>query len=246
MTQMQYTNFCCSPAQEVQFKRLLRSLVKLQRSSHSMVHVSSSPVWGVTYLELELTSCVRLELVNDPEQSRRTTSCSLCRHLGNNHRILRRGWVTSHWPASSGISSLLYLLPTVRTAVSNSWDNHNSHVPVPHPPTHPRLGSVTPTVEQHPQVQQDACGLKCSHQCCSPVQQLNSAPAHCVQSDLLVTFISHSEAQQSFLLMKYSCVPGEISASARLCKRLQPAKRSFGSLFALSHLWVPGFHIRQC
>lgn len=176
-----------------------------------------------------------------------TTAHGLCRHLGYNHRILRRGWVTSNRCVSSGISSLLYLLPRMRTTVSNSWSNHHANFPVPRPPTHPPLlGPLTPTVEQPPQVRQDACGSKCSHQCCSPVQQLNSAPAHSVQSDLLVTFIPHSEVQQSFLLMKYSCLPGEISASARLCKRLQQAKRSFGSLFALSHLWVPGFHICQC
>lgn len=132
--QIEYTNICCSPVQEVQLKRLLfTGKTTAERSPH----LRWPCVRCDSHLSLELTSPVCLELVDDPQYSRMATARGLCRHLGNNHRILSRGWITSHWCVSSGISSLLYLLLRVRTTVSNSWSNHSSHVPVPHPPTHP-------------------------------------------------------------------------------------------------------------
>lgn len=119
--------------QEVQLKPLLRSLVKRAQTTPARWPC----VRCASRLQLELTSCVCLEVVNDPEQIRMTTPRSLCRHLGNNHRILRRGWLTSNWRVSSGISSLLHLLPRVRTTVSNSWSNHHANFPAPRTPTHP-------------------------------------------------------------------------------------------------------------
>lgn len=151
--QIEYTNICCSPVQEVQLKRLLfTGKTTTERSTH----LRWPCVRCDSHLSLELTSPVCLELVDDPQYSRMATARGLCRHLGNNHRILSRGWITSHWCVSSGISSLLYLLLRVRTTVSNSWSNHSSHVPVPHPPTHlhsvllPPLWSSIPRCSRTP------------------------------------------------------------------------------------------------
>lgn len=193
------------------------------------------------HLQLELTSCASPELVSVSERRRMTTLNSLCEHLGNNHRILRTGWVTSHRCVSSGISSLLYHLPRVIPTVSISWSNHNSHVPVPKPPTHHHSVLLPPQWS----------GI---HRCrwmemfSSMLQTSATAEPH-ASSQCAFTAPGRPPSQSStakFLLIKYSCLPGEIFASARLCKRLQAAKRSFGSLFALNHLKVPGFHFWQC